>query len=91
MSKTIRTLLILLLVLILVGGVLLLLSWFVPELKSLAKDISMDGDLPIWIAGLAAPIVYVYRRFTEGIGKLFSSGASQKVEAISRARESARS
>ncbi|QQS06316.1 MAG: hypothetical protein IPK50_05330 [Fibrobacterota bacterium] len=90
MSKTIRTLLILLLVLILVGGVLLLLSWFVPELKSLAKDISMDGDLPIWIAGLAAPIVYVYRRFTEGIGKLFSSGASQKVEAISSSREDLR-
>ncbi len=90
MPKTIRTLLILLLVLIVMGGVLLLLSWFVPELKSLAKGISMDGDLPFWIAGLAAPIVYVYRKLTGDIGKLFASGAGERVEAIQASREDLR-
>lgn len=90
MPKPIRTLLILLLVLALVGGALLLLSWFVPELKSLAKDLSNQKDLPFWIAGLAAPIVYVYRRFTSGIGKLFASGATQQVQAISTSRDDLR-
>ncbi|MBK8804982.1 MAG: hypothetical protein IPN71_23505 [Fibrobacteres bacterium] len=90
MPKPIRSLVIFLLVLMVVGGILLLLSWFVPELKSMADEISSAGDLPYWIAGLAAPLVYLYRRIIEGIGKLFNSGTNQKVEDISHSREDLR-
>ncbi|HNY29725.1 MAG TPA: hypothetical protein PKO15_02460 [Fibrobacteria bacterium] len=90
MPKTIRTLLTILLLLVLMAGVLLLLSWFVPDLRDLAKDLADQNDLPFWVAGMVAPIVYVFRRFRDGIGSLFASGASRKVDAISDARDDLR-
>lgn len=90
MSKPMGKLLTILLILLIVVGLLLLISWLVPDVNKIAKDLSQSGDLPYWIAGLAAPIVYLYRKLTGSIGKWFESGATKKVEAIEASRADVR-
>lgn len=90
MSKPMGTLLTILLIVVVVGGLLLLISWQIPDVNRIAKDLSQVSDLPYWIAGLAAPIVYLYRKLTGSIGNLFASGATKKVEAIETSREDLR-
>jgi septal ring factor EnvC (AmiA/AmiB activator) len=51
-----------------------------PQIQALAVKMAADSHLPIWLVGLAAPIVFVFKKF-------FGAGSSDKLDAIERENE----
>ena len=69
-----------------VAIVLYAISTFIPGVKSIA-DAMKGSKVPWWIAGLLAPIVFVFKKIGEGLKGLLGTGATeeeiaQKNEAI---------
>lgn len=90
MTKTWKNVFVVLLVVIAIAVGLLVQTYSVPSLRDLAKSLSDQNDLPIWIAGMLAPLVFVYRRVRDGLSKLFHFGGSAKVDSIEKSRDQIR-
>lgn len=68
------------LLVVLVGLALSAATAMNPEIKALAVEMAADSHLPIWLVGLAAPIVFVFKKF-------FGGGSSDKLDALERDNE----
>lgn len=78
MSKRITSVLLILLLL----TALLLLSYFNPTVRSAALALSQSSHLPIWLAGLLAPFLVLFKKFWPA-----SSSASGELEQIRQENE----
>jgi peptidoglycan hydrolase CwlO-like protein len=73
MSKFWKAVIILAIVVI----VLYAVSLFVPQVKGIA-DAMKGSKVPWWIAGLLAPIVFVFKKIGEGFQRLLGTGATEE-------------
>lgn len=52
-----------------------LISAWNPQVKTLAVQMATSSHLPLWLMGLAAPIVFVFKKF-------FGNGSSEKLDSL---------
>lgn len=64
---------------VIAAGVMLLITIYIPDVKAFAKSISLDGKLPFWLVGLAAPILFVLDKIKKFLGGLFQGGTEKEI------------
>lgn len=74
MSRFTKTILLIALVL----GAMLLLTYTSPGIKAFATGLAKGSRLPIWLVGLAAPLLYVFKKIGGVFGSLFGEGATER-------------
>lgn len=74
MSKTAKVLIITALVL----GAMLLITWLVPDVRELARTLSVSSKLPMWLVGLAAPILFLFKKLGGLFGGLLGDSATER-------------
>lgn len=67
-----------LLIIALVVGVMLLITYLNPGVKSFALGLAKASNLPLWLIGLAAPILYAFKGLANLLGGLVGEGATEK-------------
>jgi len=66
-------------VLAIIAAALIALTYFVPDIKSLAVTMKGTSNVPLWIVGLAAPLVYGFKKITAGLGSLFTGSTESAI------------
>ncbi len=74
MSRFGKTLVLILLVL----GAMLLLTYVSPGIKTFASGLSKQSHLPIWLVGLAAPILFFFNKLGGFLSGLFGEGSTER-------------
>lgn len=90
-----RTLLVVLICLAVLAGVMLLLTFTIKSIEQVATGLASEnkslkglGRVGIVIAGLAAPIIYLFQRIGKGIKGLFTGfGSSEKERTLGKRNE----
>ena len=87
MSKPVKILFITLIIII----VLLLVTWLVPDVNTYAKSLVSD-KWPIWLVGIAAPILFLLKKIKDGLVNLIFPGGriGEENEVIKRERNELR-
>lgn len=67
-----------LLVVILVAALLYGLNSVFPAIHDVSRNLAKEKNLPIWLAGLLGPFVYVFQRISEWIRSLGLGGSAAK-------------
>ncbi len=67
-----------LLIIALVLGAMLLITYLNPGVNSFALGLAKGSRLPLWLVGLAAPILYVFKGLANLLGSLVGEGATEK-------------
>lgn len=57
---------------------LMLITFLVPDITKYASALAGKSKLPIWLVGLAAPILYVINRLKDMLGGLIGESASER-------------
>jgi hypothetical protein len=65
-------------ILALVLAAMLLLTYSSPAIKEFAQGLSVSSKLPLWLVGLAAPILFVFNRLGKLLGGLFGEGQTER-------------
>ncbi len=74
MSRFGKTIVLILLLL----GAMLLLTYVSPGIKAFATDLSKQSHLPIWLVGLAAPILFFFNKLGGFLNGLFGEGETER-------------
>jgi hypothetical protein len=62
-------------IVVLVLVTMLVVTYLTPDIKSFASDLATEHHLPLWVVGLAAPILYIFK----GLGSLLvGEGGTEK-------------
>ncbi len=67
-----------LLIIVIIAGVMLVITFTIPDVARYAKDLAGKNKLPVWIVGLFAPIAYVFRMFSEWLNKLLGTSSTEQ-------------
>ncbi len=78
MSKFWKTLLKVLIIIIIAGGIMLLITFLVPNVKEFASEFSEKHNISLWIVGLFAPIAYVFKRLKDFLSGILGTGKTEK-------------
>lgn len=78
MSKFWKSFLTILIIIIIVAGIMLLITFLVPDVKVYAQQFSQKHNIPLWIVGLFAPIAYFFQRLKEWLSGLLGEGKTEK-------------
>jgi hypothetical protein len=64
---------------------MLVITYMSPDIKSFASDLAMKHHLPLWLVGLAAPILYTFK----GLGNLLvgEGGTEKRIKETNQAIE----
>jgi TolA-binding protein len=64
---------------------MLVITFLSPDIKSFASDLAMKHHLPLWLVGLAAPILYAFK----GLGNLLGGegGTEKRIKETNQAIE----
>lgn len=62
----------------LVLAAMLLLTYSSPAIKEFAQGLSASSKLPLWLVGLAAPILFVFNRIGKFFSGLFGEGSTER-------------
>lgn len=65
-------------ILVIVFAAMLLLTYSSPAIKEFAQGLSVSSKLPLWLVGLAAPILFVFDRIGKLLGGLFGAGPTER-------------
>jgi uncharacterized protein (DUF2164 family) len=63
-------------IVVLILAAMLLLTFISPDIRAFATDLSKQTNVPIWLVGLAAPILFVFNRLGRFLSGLFGEGAT---------------
>jgi hypothetical protein len=74
MSRFVKILIVIALVL----GAMLLLTYLTPGIKTFAQGIAKTSHLPLWLVGLAAPILYGLKSVANFLAGLVGEGPTEK-------------
>ncbi len=74
MSRTTKAIVFIVLIL----AAMLLITFVTPAIKSFAGDLAKSSKLPIWIVGLAAPILFFFNRLGRFLNVLFGAGSTER-------------
>jgi hypothetical protein len=75
MAKFWKTLLWILVGIALLAAVLYAFTYLMPKIGAYSKTLAVDNDWPMWLAGLLAPIIYLWNRLTDFVKGLFPGGS----------------
>lgn len=75
-------------IILLVLGTMLLITYLSPGIKAYALKISTDRHLPLFIVGLFAPIVLLWQKFVDAIGKFLKGETAADIENTNRELQS---
>lgn len=79
------------LVVVLIAGIMLALTWFVPDIKAFAQNWSGKHNVAFWIVGLFAPILYALKRIAEWLGgwvkNILPTGTNDEYQRIAASNE----
>ena len=59
-------------------GFMLLLTYVSPSIKQYATELSVGSRLPLWIVGLAAPILLLFQKIGNVLGNIFGETNTEK-------------
>jgi prefoldin subunit 5 len=74
-----RKVLTILLVVVVVAAAMLAITYFVPEVRQVADKMAKDKHTPWVLAGLIAPIAYLFKRVGEWLRSFFSTDSEEKL------------
>jgi hypothetical protein len=74
MSRFVKLLIIIALVLV----AMVLITYLNPSIKGFASALAKGSSLPLWLVGLAAPILYVFKGLANLLGGLVGEGPTEK-------------
>jgi flagellar motility protein MotE (MotC chaperone) len=64
-------------IIVLVLAAMVLITYTVPGIKEFAVKTAADKKLPLWVVGLFAPIVYLFKRLGEMLSNLVGSSPTE--------------
>ena len=64
-------------VVVLVCGLLFALTYSVPQIKEVANELAKN-KMPIWLVGLLAPILYLFRNIFKGLTNILPTSGEEK-------------
>ena len=62
----------------LVLAAMMLITFLVPDINRFASALAAKNKLPIWLVGLASPILYVLAKFKDMLGALMGESDTEK-------------
>lgn len=57
---------------------MVLITYFVPQVKAVGEELKISTKLPLWIVGLFAPIIFLFRKIGGAFSGLFGGGATEE-------------
>ncbi|MBI1807063.1 MAG: hypothetical protein HYR76_08455 [Ignavibacteria bacterium] len=67
-----------LVILVLVFGGMLAITLLVPGVKDFAVKLARENNLPLWLVGFAAPILYLWEKVKSVFSNLLGDGSTEK-------------
>lgn len=75
-------------IILLVLGLMLLLTYLSPEIRTYAQKIATDRHLPLFIVGLFAPLAFLWQKFVQAIGNFLKGETGKEIENRNRELQS---